>query len=113
LAAVADADAVCFGSLAQRGEPSRGTIRTLVGATRRDALRIFDVNLRPPFVSRAVIEASLGLANVLKLNDQELPVLAEMFGLPADVRDALAELARRYQLSLVALTRGAHGSLLF
>jgi fructokinase len=113
LAAVAEADAVCFGSLAQRSEPARHAVRTLVTATRPDALRIFDVNLRPPLVRRDVLEGSLALANVLKLNDQELPVLAELFGLPGGVEESVAELARRYRLSLVALTRGGCGSLLF
>jgi fructokinase len=113
LAAAAEADAVCFGSLAQRSEATRRTIRTLVVATCPDALRIFDANLRPPFVVREVIEGSLELANVLKLNDQELPILAEMLGLPDGTREQMAELARRYTLSLVALTRGADGSLLF
>ena len=53
---------------------------------RPGALRMFDVNLRPPFVDRGVIDDSLVLANALKLNDQELPALAAMFGLPAETR---------------------------
>lgn len=112
LAEARAADAVCFGSLAQRSEPARRAIRTLVSASRPEALRIFDVNLRPPFVDRDVIADSLELANVLKLNDQELPVLAALFDLPAGVREAMAALAGRFGLSLVALTRGAGGSLL-
>ena len=111
--AVADAaDAVCFGSLAQRSEPARRAIRALVSAARPEALRVFDVNLRPPFVDRDVIADSLELADVLKLNDQELPVLAALFDLPAGVRQGMEELAGRFGLSLVALTRGAGGSLL-
>jgi fructokinase len=112
LASAAGAAAVCFGSLAQRSEPGRRAIRTLVSATRPGALRIFDVNLRPPFVDRGVIADSLGLANALKLNDQELPELAAMFGLPEGVRESMTGLASRFGLSLVALTRGAGGSLL-
>jgi fructokinase len=107
------ADAICFGSLAQRDEPSRSSIRSLVKAARPDALRVFDVNLRAPFVDRDVVEGSLRLADALKLNDLELPALAAMFGLPAETREAMAALAGRFGLSLVALTRGAGGSLLF
>jgi fructokinase len=103
---------ICFGSLAQRSEPSRRAIRSLVAASRPGAIRLFDVNLRPPFVDRAVVEDSLGLANALKLNDQELPELAAMLGLPAGTREAMAELAWQFGLSLVALTRGAGGGLL-
>ncbi len=112
LALAARADAICFGSLAQRSEPSRLAIRALVSAARPGALRIFDVNLRPPFIDRDVIADSLTLANALKLNDQELPKLVAMFGLPGGVREAMAELASLFGLSLVALTRGAGGSLL-
>jgi fructokinase len=103
---------VCFGSLAQRAEAARHAVRNLVAATRSAALRIFDVNLRPPFIDREVIEGSLALANVLKLNDQELPVLAAMFGLTGGVREQLEIVARRHGLLLVALTRGPCGSLL-
>ncbi len=73
---------------------------------------MFDVNLRAPFGDPVVIEGSLDLANALKLNDQELPALAAMFGLPAEARAAMAGLARRFDLALVALTRGPGGSLL-
>ena len=107
------ADAICFGSLAQRSECTRRAIRALISAARPEALRIFDVNLRPPFVDRDVIAESLELANVLKLNDQELVELSTMFGLPPGMRDAMEELARRFGLSMVALTRGSDGGLLW
>jgi fructokinase len=71
------------------------------------------VNLRAPFVDRDVVEESLRLAGALKLNDLELPALAAMFGLPTGTREVMAALAGRFSLSLVALTRGASGSLLF
>ena len=45
------------------------------------------MNLRPPFVDRNVIAESLELANALKLNDQELPELAVMFGLASTERN--------------------------
>lgn len=111
-ARAASADAVCFGSLAQRDEPSRSSICSLVESARPGALRVFDVNLRAPFIDRSVIEQSLLIAGVLKLNDLELPALAAMFGLPTETRDAMTGLAARFDLSLVALTRGPAGSLL-
>lgn len=119
LAACASADAVCFGSLARRGEVSCRGIGGLVAATRPEALRIFDVNLRPPFVDPRIVEDSLLLANVLKLNDQELPVLADWFGLGIEGNGEgsearrVAGLAARFDLQAVALTRGSRGSLLY
>ena len=113
LATCAAADAVCFGSLARRGEVSRRGIGTLVAAAGPGTLRIFDINLRPPFVDRAVVEDSLQLANVLKLNDDELERLSEWFGLDGDPARRVAGLAARFDLGAVALTRGAKGSLLY
>jgi len=113
LRAVVDADAVCFGSLAQRREPSHNTIQALAAAAPRNALRIFDINLRQQFFSRRLVEESLALANVLKLNDVELPVLAGMLGLHGGPTDQLKQLEQRYELRLVALTRGARGSSLY
>jgi fructokinase len=106
------ADVVCFGSLAQRSEASRNAIASLVEATPAGAIRVFDINLRQHFYSQAVVARSLELANVLKLNDAELPVLAAMFSLSGDVREQIVALASRFDLRLVALTRGSQGSLL-
>ena len=106
-------DAVCFGTVAQRSPVSRMTIQKFVGLMRHDSLRVFDVNLRQQFYSREVIETSLGLANVLKLNVNELLVLKELLGLRGDERTILNELSRRYSLRLIALTRGGEGSILY
>lgn len=113
LAAVRDADAICFGSLAQRNELSRRTIQQLVAATPATALRVFDINLRQRFYSREVIEESLQLANVFKLNDDELPTLAKMFSLGGSPEQQIKRLAETFGLRLIALTRGADGSLLY
>jgi fructokinase len=104
---------VSFGTLAQRREPSRGTIRALLAAVRPDALRILDINLRQNYFSREIIATSLRLANIVKFNDSELPVLADMLGLRGSARQQIEGLARRHPLRLVCLTRGAHGSLLY
>jgi len=108
----AGVQAVCFGSLAQRREPSRSSISRLVEAAPAQALRVFDINVRQHFHSKPVIEASLEMANVLKLNEQELVLLAAMFGLRGDPCGQAEALARRFGLISVALTRGSSGALL-
>ncbi len=112
LRAVSSADAICFGTLAQRGDSSRAAIRELVAASPSDSLRILDVNLRQQYYSRAIIEDSLALATVLKVNDAELPKLAEMFSLTGDARSQIDQLADRWQLRAIAYTRGECGSVL-
>ena len=106
------ADVVCFGTLSQRSDESLATIRRFVGATRSSTLRVLDINLRPPFYTDAIILDSIKLANVLKLNDDELPVLARLTGITGTPADMLRQLAKKYELQVVALTLGANGAIL-
>lgn len=113
LKAMREADAVGFGSLAQRGEPARSSIQMLVAAAPPGALRVFDINLRRNYFSGEIIEPSLRIANVLKLNQGELSVLARLFGLAGGPRQQIERLAGKFELRLVALTLGPAGSRLF
>jgi fructokinase len=113
LQCVGHADAVCFGTLAQRSETSRLTIRALVKRAKPRALKVLDINLRQHYYSKNVLDASLRLANVLKINDDELSAVAELAEISGSPRDQLRELADLYQLSIVILTRGGQGSLLY
>jgi len=106
------ADAVCFGSLAQRSPVSRATIQAFLETMRPQTLRIFDVNLRQNFYSKEVLETSLRHANILKLSDEELPTLARFHDLSGQVLEQLQALRRMFDLRLVAYTRGSEGSLL-
>lgn len=113
LAALAmEADAVCFGTLAQRNEMSRQTIHQFLKQTRPECLRVFDINLRQNFYSKEIIAESLRLASVLKLNDEELPVVAEIFSIEGSEIIVLKSLMVRFGLRLIALTKGSRGSLL-
>ena len=107
------ADAISFGTLAQRSPVSRATIRRAVAATRAATWRLFDVNLRQSYYDADVLMASLDLANAIKLNDAELPIVARLCGLESvSVVDQLRELCQRFALRLAALTRGPGGSVL-
>jgi fructokinase len=105
-------DAVCFGSLSQRAGESRGAIRSFLQQVPEGALKIFDVNLRQEFFSKELIEESLKRANILKLSDEELPVLAEYFDLRGSTMEQLHQLREEFDLRLIAYTRGPDGSLL-
>lgn len=108
-ALAARADAVCFGSLVQR-MASRDSVLRFLRATRPEALRVFDINLRQHYYSREVIDESLKLADILKINDEEIRIVADMFGLGDDDTAACRALIARYGLQLVILTKGADGS---
>jgi len=114
------ADAICFGSLAQRSRESRQTIQTLAAQTKAECVRVFDVNLRAPYYSGEIIQESLELATVMKMNDAEVPQVLALLGLPVSEDGGPGQLrlgAERLldefpELNMVAVTRGGHGSLL-
>ena len=105
-------DAVCFGSLAQRSEQSRRVIQDFLGLMKPGALKIFDLNIRQHFYSPALIRESLTWANVLKLNDDEITLVADIEQLHGDASNQMQQLVERYGLRLAVLTRGGSGSLL-
>jgi fructokinase len=106
------ADAVCFGSLAQRSDTSRETIRRFLRIS-KGALKIFDVNLRQSYYSHAVLSDSMELADIVKLNDEELPKIMALNQFPhQNERSSEKKLIDIYDLKLVCVTRGGHGSLL-
>jgi fructokinase len=109
----ARADAVCYGSLCQRSRVSRHTVRDFLRATRPDCLRVFDINLRQSYFNEEIIRAMLELSNVLKLNDEELPVVADLLDLDRSETNTLSQLTDIYKLRVIALTRGANGSRLY
>jgi fructokinase len=109
----AGADVICFGSLAQRGPVSTETIDRFLRNSRADALRVFDVNLRQSYYGPEVLKSSLERANILKLSDQELSIVASMLQLKEVGEEMLARtLIQEWELKLVCVTRGSRGSLL-
>lgn len=117
--------AVCFGSLAQRSETSRKTIHAFLDATPAEAIKVFDINLRQNWYTAEVISESLSRANILKINDDELDVVATMLlGEPTipgqliakdaeKTRRICRELISRYDLDMLILTCGEIGSYVF
>ena len=112
LAIAPELDAVCFGSLAQRSPVSRRAILRFLGLTSSRALKIYDINLRQHFYTQDMIIRSLHLADIVKLNEEELPVLAAMLSLSGGDGARLDTVVKRFNLKLAVLTRGCRGSLL-
>lgn len=107
------ADAICFGTLAQRCETSRETIHRSLAAAADDGLKVYDVNLRQQWYAREWVERSLQQADVLKLSHHEVQVLQELLELPsAEHREFAAAVQERFGVSLVCVTRAERGCLL-
>lgn len=105
---VRTADALVTGTLARRSPASRDAIRTLVATARADAVVVCDVNLRPPYVDAAVVEAACRSATVVKMNEAELEALAALLGRPALVPWLLGDVG----VQAVCVTRGPRGAVL-
>lgn len=112
LSAASQADALCFGTLAQRSSQSRSTIRQLLQAAKPEALRVLDLNLRCDFFDKELIADSLQQANILKINNEELAIIEKLFALAGSEDEQLQTLAQTYSLKAIALTKGGEGSTL-
>lgn len=102
------ADAVCFGTLAQRAPESRATIHAFL--QRSKALRICDINLRPPWFDDSIIRTSLLQCDVLKLNHEEINMIADTQKLKSqDIASISAALLHQFDLNLICVTQADRG----
>ena len=67
-------DLIVFGTLALRNEVTRNTL--LLFIEQSPAKRFLDVNFRPPYDSQEITEQTLSLSHFVKLNDNELNIIA-------------------------------------
>lgn len=105
------ASAVCFGSLAQRSERSRKTIRLFLQNLPPNAVKVFDVNLRQSFFSADILCESAKSADIMKVNEDELSRVSELLGYKSDAKEAAASwLLQTCGLKLVCVTEGPSGS---
>jgi fructokinase len=109
LAHTSQCAAVVFGSLAQRSETNRHHLTTLLELC-PTALKVFDVNLRPPYDSAERVWELAQRADLIKLNDQELAQLLNERVPPGDSERAVRHFAKRARVTKVCLTTGAAGA---
>jgi len=112
---VVAADAVYFGTLGQRSETSRDTIRRAIQTARKSGIpSAVDINLRALFFDDELIRESIDLASILKLSDDELPEVISACGIESDapVETQLCGLLESNDLDLVVMTRGPEGAVL-
>ncbi|KQQ96276.1 PfkB family carbohydrate kinase [Massilia sp. Leaf139] len=115
-----DAGALYFGTLAQRAERSRGTLKALLSAT--SGLRFLDVNMRDGQVDERTVSDSLHAADIAKVNEDELQALFGWYfqlgpndpPMAADeTRSACAALLQMFGLQALIVTLGHRGSVYF
>lgn len=98
-----------FGTLALRNEVSR---QAAMGFLESCQCPLFlDINLRAPWYDESIIVSALQQADIVKLNDEELAIVAAMLGLEKmDAETQAIALQQRFSLRQVLVTCGAAGS---
>jgi fructokinase len=107
------ADAICFGTLAQRSIDSREAIRKALKLVPENCLKVYDINLRQKYYNKELIRESLSIANVFKINDDEVELFEQLFGLEGSETEVCQKIKEVYSLEYLALTKGENGSYLF
>jgi len=107
--AIVDASAVIFGSLACREETTRHTLLNLLHETK--ALKIFDVNLRPPHYMLSTVETLTAMADVVKMNEEEAKLL--IGGSNRNLKEQINEFRSKYHSKTICVTRGENGAIVW
>ncbi|HEX4124613.1 MAG TPA: carbohydrate kinase [Tepidisphaeraceae bacterium] len=116
LALAKSADAICFGTLGQRNAESRRAIGAILAAAKTGeggCLKVFDINLRQQYYSAELLDAMLKQTDVLKFNEDELPMLARLLGMRSAGDHSVGAIVGRYPVKYVALTRGSAGAYIY
>lgn len=110
---IKQAAAICFGTLAQRSAVSHGAIQNALKLVPENCLKVYDINLRQKYYSKELIGESLSIANVFKINDDEVEIFKNLFGLEGTETEVCLKIKETYSLEYLALTKGEKGSYLF
>ena len=96
-----------FGTLAQRNDVSRSSLREILSRTSAEHV-FFDVNIRKSFYSKGIIIEGLEKATILKMNDEEVPIILK----EAECR-SIKELGKLYSIPAIMVTEGKNGTTVF
>ena len=107
------ADAICFGTLAQRNKVSHDAIMTALKLVPEKCLKVYDINLRQKYYNADLISKSLFCSNVFKINDDEIELFKHLFIMDGNEVELSQKIMKTYSIEYLALTKGDKGSYLF
>lgn len=106
-------DLLYYGSLAMRSEGSFSSFKKVLKHTKA-RYKVFDVNLRGDYYSGRLIDMLLSAANLVKVNEDEIKLIAAMLGYEnLSDEDVAQSVCSRYGLSALCLSRGKKGAAVF
>jgi fructokinase len=108
--AIANADALVFGSLVCRDNTSYQSLLSLLNSAK---YKIFDVNLRAPFYTKELLTDLMNKADFIKFNDDELYEISEYLGSPFhSLEQNIQFIAEKTNTNHICVTKGSHGAVL-
>jgi fructokinase len=97
-----------YGSLSARNKTTANTLWGLVEAANT---KVVDINLRPPHYTKALVEQLLESADILKLNENELPLISLWYATRKAEEEKMKFLQDRFGISTIIVTRGGDGAM--
>lgn len=97
-----------FGSLAARHKVSQNTLMQLLEVAN---IKVLDINLRPPHFQPQLIEQLLHKADMLKMNNAELELVANWFGSYATMEERIKLVQDRFSIDTIIVTMGGEGAM--
>ena len=108
---ISKTDAFVFGSLCCRNNKSKNTLFEYLSHAK---FKVFDANLRPPFYSMESIVELMKIADMIKLNDEELEEISKFLHIESDSIDKqLINLSQITQTPYICVTLGAKGAIYY
>ncbi len=102
------ADHFVFGSLAARSRQSHNTLFKLI---ERATNKVLDINLRPPHFNAKTVEELLAVADIVKMNEDELNLISEWYGPIDSIEERILLLQEKFWIPTLIITRGANGAI--
>lgn len=104
-------DVLSFGTLALRHNKNLNTLKTIISNNKFKDIFV-DVNIRAPFYTEDIIKFAISNATILKISDEELPVIKNVLNINlTENKDILILISKLYNnLKLIILTKGSKGS---
>lgn len=105
--AVTKADYLLFGSLVCR---NKNNVRQLFRLLEKANTVVFDVNLRPPFYTQSLLEVLLRQAHIVKMNEEELALIADWYGVKKETLDQMTFLKEKFKIDTLLVSKGKEGA---
>lgn len=104
-------DTIAFGTLALREEHNRKKLKNILADNKFSEIYT-DLNIRSPFYSKESINFCLSNATIVKISDEELPLVTKtLFLKTLDLYDAVEFITKKYsQIKLLLITCGEKGA---